>query len=205
MRGPLAPALAARIRALPAGPKLLALMCAATALLLARSPWPLAAAALLGLGLGLLVVGPGRLAATASWALALTVGAVALLTFAFEGPAPALAVLFRLLALILLAQVVTETTRASAVQDALVRALRPFERLPFVSAEKAGLALAIALRSVPRLGSALRELREAREARGLAIAPYRLVLPLIARILRDAREMADAIDARSWKAAEGPR
>ena len=58
MRGPLAPALAARLRALPAGPKLLALMCAATALLLTRSPWPLAAAALLALGLALLPSGP---------------------------------------------------------------------------------------------------------------------------------------------------
>ena len=194
----LSPALAARARAIAAGPKLVALMALASVLLLTRSPWLLGAAAALGGLAGLLVVGRDRLAALGSGGLVVAVAAVALFTWAVEGAEPALAVLFRLAGLILFAQLVTETTRASAVQDALVAALRPFERLPFVSAEKAGLALAIVLRSLPRLGAAVGELREAREARGLRVTPVRLVVPLIARILRDARETADAIDARSW-------
>lgn len=199
---PLSPGLAARVCKLPAGPKLAALAFLATVLLLVQSPWLLGLAAATALSLGLLVVGRQRLAAALSTGLVLAIAAIALFTLAVEGPRQALAVLLRLTSLVLFAQIVTETTRASAIQDAIVAALRPFEFLPFVSAKKSGLALAIALRSIPRLASAMHELREAREARGLDIGPHRLVIPLIARVLQDARETADAIDARSWTGAE---
>ena len=197
--GPLAPRIAARAHALAAGPKLLALMLLASALLVLRSPAILGAAAALGLLLGLLVVGPVRLRTAISTGLAVAIAAVAGVTLILEGPGPALNVRRRLAALVLVAELVTATTRAREVQDALVAALRPFERLPFVSAEKAGLALAIALRSLPRLRGVVHELREAREARGLSVSSPRLVVPLVARILRDARETADAIDARAWR------
>lgn len=195
---PLSPALAGRVAALPAGPKLLGLMALATLLLLISSPEWLAAIAAAALALGLLTLGAGRLGAAFPLALVVSIAALSLFTLAFEGPRPAVAVVFRLAALVLLAHIVTRTTRASEVQDALVAALRPFEWLPFVSAEKAGLALALTLRSLPRLGGAVEELKEAREARGLSLSPVRLVIPLIARMLRDAREIAEAIDARSW-------
>ena len=198
--GPLAPALAARIAALPAGPKLLALAALGTGLLLLQALPVLAAFAALGSGLGLLALGPRRLRDGFPTALVIAIAALALFTLAFEGGQPALAVVLRLVALVAFAHLVTATTRASAVQDALVAGLRPFERLPFVSAEKTGLALAITLRSLPRLAASLAELREAQAARGLAVSPLRLLVPLVARTLRDARDVADAIDARSWGA-----
>jgi biotin transport system permease protein len=180
-------------------------MAVATALVLSSSLALLGGAAFFALALGFLTVGAARLRAAASTGLVVAIGGICLFTLAMDGPRPAAAVLLRLSALVIFAQVVTETTRASAMQDALVAALRPFERLPFVSAQKAGLALAIALRSLPRIEAAVRELREAREARGLKAGTLKLIVPLVARILRDARETADAIDARSWTGNTGNR
>lgn len=197
--------LAAHAKALPAGGKLAALAVLGTVLLLVQSPWLLGAAAAVASVVGILVVGTRRLAAVLSTGLVLAVAALALFTLALDGPRQAFAVLLRLCALILCAHLVTETTRASAIQDAIVAALRPVEFMPFVSAEKAGLAIAVALRSLPRLQAVLGELREARDARGLDIGIHRLVIPLIARILQDARETADAIDARSWTGAKEDR
>ena len=198
--GPLAPALAAHAAALPAGGKLIALMALGTGLLMVHSLTALAMFAALGLGLGLIVLGPSRLRDGFPVTLVIAIVGLVLFTLAFEGPRPALAVVLRLFALVSFAHLVTATTRASEVQDALVAGLRPFERLPFVSAEKAGLALAITLRSLPRLAAALDELRQAQAARGLSVSPLRLLVPLVARTLRDAREVAEAIDARSWTA-----
>ena len=195
------PAFAARLEALEAGYKLAALAVLAT-LLLAIGWLPvLAAAALAALALCLLALGPVRLCEGVPLGLVLAVAGLVLFTLAVEGAYAALVVLARLSALVLFALLVTRTTRASAVQDAIVAGLRPFERLPFVSAEKVGLAIAIALRAIPRVGTAVAELREAREARGLKVGPVRLVVPLVVRILAEAREMAEAIDARSWSGA----
>lgn len=202
MDGPLSPALAARAAMLPAGPKLLALMALGTGLLLLHAVPILAAFAALGLGSGLVVLGPARLRAGFPTALLIAIAALALFTVYFESGWSALAVVLRLLALVSFAHLVTATTRASEVQDALVAGLRPFDRLPFVSAEKAGLALAITLRSLPRLAATLAELRQAQAARGIAVSPLRLLVPLVARTLREAREVAEAIDARSWGAGD---
>jgi biotin transport system permease protein len=186
------------VRGLPAGFKLVGLAVTATGLLLLSSlPLLLAALAAAALAAGLLL---DRRALASSFppALLVMLGVLGLFTLAIDGPAAAAAVLLRVTTLILLAQIVSATTRSSAIQDAIVRALRPFERLPFVSADKVGLSLAVALRTVPRIEGALHQLREAREARGLRPSSLRLILPLVARILRDARDTADAIDARAW-------
>ena len=195
------PALAARLEALAAGYKLAALAAIAT-LLLAIGWLPvLAVAALTALALCLFALGPMRLREGVPLGLVLAVAGLVVFTLAVEGTDRALVVLTRLSALVLFALLVTRTTRASAIQDAIVAGLRPFERLPFVSAEKVGLAIAVALRAIPRVGAAVAELREAREARGLKVGPVRLVVPLVVRILAEAREMAEAIDARSWSGA----
>lgn len=199
--GPLSPALAVRAASMPAGPKLGLLMALATVLMLVQSPVLLGSAAIVALVLCLLVTGPAGIRAAIPVALVVTVVALVAFTLVVEGPRQALVVLLRLVALVLFARLVTASTRASEVQDAIVAGLRPFERLPFVSADKVGLAIAIALGAAPRLGGVLEELREARAARGLKVGPVRLVVPVIVRILADAREMADAIDSRSWSSA----
>ncbi|TDR87253.1 CbiQ family ECF transporter T component [Enterovirga rhinocerotis] len=202
------PSLRAAVSSWPAGLKLAALVVLATGLLLIQSAAVLGVASALVLLAGLLVLGPAGLSRAAGRWLVLTIGCLALLTLLIEGPERALVVLLRLSSLLVLAELVTGTTRASAIQDAIVAALRPFERLPFVSADKAGLALALALRSLALVRGMAEELREAQAARGLRASPSRLIIPLVARILREATETAEAIDARSWtgeKARSSPK
>lgn len=145
----------------------------------------------------------GRRASLSVWTLGLVWPLLAVVGFAaaFEGPAQAFVVFCRVVTLVVLAHLVTATTQASAMQEALVTALRPLERLHLLSAEKAGLALAVTLRSLPRIKAAMGEIRDAHAARGLRPAPSTLLIPLIVRVLRQSEETADAIDARSWSGA----
>lgn len=196
--GPGLAALRRRARDWPAGHKVAALAASGLLLFLIASPVAAAVAAALALAASLALLGARASLSLAGSGLWLAVAAVVVLAAVFEGPDQAVLALFRIVALVVLAHLVTATTPAGAMQDALVAALRPFERLPFVSADKAGLALAVALRSLPRLKAAFAEIRDAQAARGLRAGPAVLLVPLVARVIRLAEETADAIDARCW-------
>lgn len=100
-----------------------------------------------------------------------------------------------ILVLVLLANLVTLTTRTSDLIDAVVRVSRPLRRVG-VNPERVGLMLQLAIRAVPLVIELGRRVREAQHARGLAASPRAFAVPLIVNALRRADELGDALAAR---------
>ena len=108
-----------------------------------------------------------------------------------------LIVVIRLSALLLLASLVTLTTRASDMIDALERGLS-WLRFVGVNPAKVSLALSLALRFIPVLATITVEVREAQRARGLDKSIIAVAIPVVVRTLKMADNIASAIEARSY-------
>ncbi|RIY01356.1 energy-coupling factor transporter transmembrane protein EcfT [Aureimonas flava] len=102
----------------------------------------------------------------------------------------------RLAALLLLAGLVTATTRPSDMADTIARAAVPLRPLG-VDPRRIGLAFGLAIRFVPVLAAVASDIREAQAARGLHRSVLALAVPLVLRTLKTADEVAEAIEARS--------
>lgn len=182
---------------LPAGIKLLALAVAGAGLFLLRDPLGLGlacvAAAILLWVAGASPGGVWRQVRGLLWVLL----AVGLFAAWFQGWREALAVLLRIAAMVALALAVTLSTRASDLIAVCERVLSPLQRIGLLDANKAALALALALRFVPEIWRNFHEIREAQAARGLGANPVALIVPLMVLTLKRAQEVAEAIDARS--------
>lgn len=100
-----------------------------------------------------------------------------------------------LLLSVALAALVTLTTRVTDMLDTVTHALRPLHRVG-VDPDRVGLMLALAIRCVPLLTGIVREVAEARRARGLQWSLTALVTPVLVRALRTADAMGDALAAR---------
>ena len=100
----------------------------------------------------------------------------------------------RLVLAVALAAVYTLTTPVSATLDAMQVLLRPFRR--WVDPDRVGLALALAIRCVPLLADLVREVLEARKARGAEGAPVAFAVPVLVRALRTADHLGEALMAR---------
>ncbi|ONM46196.1 energy-coupling factor transporter transmembrane component T family protein [Nocardia donostiensis] len=100
-----------------------------------------------------------------------------------------------LLISVALAALVTLTTRVTEMLDAVTRALRPLRKVG-VDTERIGLMLALAIRCVPVLAGIVRDVAEARRARGMQWSMTALVTPVLVRALRTADDMGDALAAR---------
>ena len=109
----------------------------------------------------------------------------------------ALVVVGTLVVAVAAACLVTLTTRVSDLLDTLVRLLAPL-RLAGFDPERAGLALALAVRSVPVIGAAAREVADARRARGLERSVRALAVPLVVRTVRHAERTGEALAARGF-------
>lgn len=181
----------------PAGAKLALLTVFTTALVVLRSPEAVGVAALVCL-LGYLAAGwSPAVALSQVWPLRWLL----LLLVPFQvwtaGPGAALVVVGTLVAAVAAACLVTLTTRVSELLDTLVRLLAPL-RLLRVDPERAGLTLALAVRSVPVIGAAAREVADARRARGLERSVRALAVPLVVRTVRHAERTGDALAARGF-------
>ena len=106
-------------------------------------------------------------------------------------------VTLRLLALLLLADLVSMSTTMSALMQALTPALRALRPLG-VQPRKVALAVALVLRFVPVLLMRWREREQAWKARTRRRIPPRLVAAFIADILQLADRVAEALDARGF-------
>lgn len=179
--------------------KLILLFLTAVALFLVDSPWVLAVAAIIAAGLyastGIALFEAFRRVRFVLF----TVLLVAVANYVFHNLAEALAVLFRLGALVLLAAAVTATTTISAFMDEITRLLRPLERFGFVRAADVSLAVGLVLRFVPEILARYGDIREAHRARGLRVRPLGVLVPLIILTLKDADTIAMAIDARGFR------
>ncbi len=100
-----------------------------------------------------------------------------------------------LLALVLLAALVSLTTRVSDMCDTVVRTASPLQRLG-LDTERLGLLVGLGIRAVPVIVGLAQEVREAQRARGGSSSPTAFLLPVVLRALRHADRQAEALLAR---------
>jgi len=111
----------------------------------------------------------------------------------------AVLVVSRLMSLMLLAALVTLTTRTSDMIDALEKGLF-WLRFLRISPAKVSLALSLALRFIPVLAAITADVREAQRARGLDRSIIAVAIPVIVRTLKMADDIAAALEARGYDA-----
>lgn len=183
------------VHRLPAGLKLLALVVVAAGSLFLDQPWQVGVL-LLAVGLSYAVA---RIPLRVGWAqlrpLLLLVVVLAAFQLVVNGWRTTVMVVGTMLALVLLAALVSLTTRATAIIDVVVWLCRPLRRLG-VDPERVGLLLALGIRSVPVVIGLAQEVREAQLARGLSSSPTAFAVPLVVRSLRHADRLGEALVAR---------
>ncbi|BBZ01870.1 hypothetical protein MCHIJ_13070 [Mycolicibacterium chitae] len=100
-----------------------------------------------------------------------------------------------LLLSVALAAAVSASTRTTDMLAALTRVMRPLARFGF-PVEQVALALALSIRAIPLIIDIIREVEEARRARGLRFSPRIVVAPVVVAALRTADGFAEALSAR---------
>jgi biotin transport system permease protein len=182
----------------PAGLKLAVLMVMGSTLVVLENLWWLGAASLMSLLVWRSVAGPIVWHAwrAAVW-LVLTIAAIVLYVFLFAGPWAAGVVFLRLVALFFAAMAVTASTPISHMMDVVQWALSPLDRRGWVDSEKVALMFGLSLRLVPVLFEQWQEIQQAQAARGISVSWIALLIPMLARTLKRADELAQAIDART--------
>ncbi|MBN7792353.1 energy-coupling factor transporter transmembrane component T family protein [Microbacterium esteraromaticum] len=135
-----------------------------------------------------------RLLAESWWRLRWLIIVLAAALWIFVGLDEAVRNAGRVVALILLADLVTRTTRMGDLLDVLQRLLRPL-RVFRLDPETAALAISLTIAMVPVLAGFLNQVRDAQRARGVRLGP-RAALPLLVLTLRHADDVGDALAAR---------
>jgi len=180
---------------LPAGVKLLGLLLAGVGSILVRTPTAT------GVVLGAVLAGyavarmPVRVLLEMLRPLLLVVVPLGVFQVLVAGWARAVVIVGVIVALVLLANLVTLTTRTSDLVDVVVRVAGPLRRVG-IDPERVGLALQLAIRAVPLVIDLARRVREAQHARGLTASPRAFAVPLIVGALRRADDLGDALAAR---------
>ena len=181
---------------LPAGVKLAGLAVVSLLLFLMNSPMALAVAASAGFGLYAMLGLGWRNSWQRMRVILLTIVVVSVFTLVINSPANAATVFFRLLALALFAATITATTSTGDFIAVVTKAARPLEMIGLVKASDLGLAIGLVIRFLPEVLGRYQAIRDAHHARGLKPKPLTLAVPLIILTLRNADEIAAAIDAR---------
>lgn len=120
---------------------------------------------------------------------------VAALQWWWYGRDKAIETLVDLLALALLAIVVSATTPINAMLDALVRWIRPLRRVG-VDPDRVALTFTLAIQALPATVALALETRDAARARGVERRPRALLTPFVVRVVARAHETGDALQAR---------
>ena len=100
----------------------------------------------------------------------------------------------RLLVAVALAALFTLSTTVTAVLEAFQIMLRPFRR--WVDADRVGLLVALTIRCIPLVAEIVREVLEARRARGAQASVVALAVPVVVRSLYAADAIGEALAAR---------
>jgi len=100
----------------------------------------------------------------------------------------------RLVVAVALAALFTLTTTVTAVLEAFQVLLKPFSR--WVDADRVGLLVALTIRCIPLVAEIVREVLEARRARGAAGSIVALAVPVVVRSLYAADAIGEALAAR---------
>jgi biotin transport system permease protein len=180
---------------LPAAAKLSALVAAGIGSVFLHDVWQVVVA----LGVTVVLYGVGGLPVTVmarQLRPLLWVGAAtAVLQVLVAGWQRAVVVVGLLAVLVLLAALVTLTTRTGDLVDAVVGACRPL-RILRVDPERVGLSIALGIRSVAVVVGLAEQVRDAQLARGLGASPRAFAVPLLVRALRHADALGEALAAR---------
>lgn len=176
---------------LPVGAKVLALLFMTSALLLLRSvPAVLIGALVVAAGYALARI-PLRLALAQAWPLRWVVAILIPAQAWLSGWQAAVVVVGTMLVTVLLAGLVTLTTRVS---DLLAWTDRALARLP--AGETISLILVLTIRAVAVLSEVLQQAHEARVARGVQWSARALVTPVVIRSIGYAHGLGEALMAR---------
>ncbi|MGF0537035.1 energy-coupling factor transporter transmembrane component T family protein [Agrobacterium sp. ES01] len=176
--------------------KLSALAVYAVPVFLTRNPLLLTLAMALPLAAYLSLGQPLREAMRPLKPILLTILIVGALQWLFNGHEEAAVTVLRLTTLMLAAATVTATTRITAFMETVTKAAWPLEKLRLARAADIALAVGLVLRFVPEVMARYTAIRDAHKARGIKISAATLIGPLIILTLKDADNIADAIDAR---------
>jgi biotin transport system permease protein len=186
---------------IPAGPKLLLLLALVLAVSLLPSRWwsaVIAAGVVVvvyacaGLGDGLLGMRElARQTVALRWLIVVTLA----LQLIFLGPEAAVANTTRVTAAVLLAGLLSLTTRVTDLLDAVERGLRPLDRLRFDS-ERAAVLLTVTLTTVPVLTRLAGDVRDAQRARGVRPGVRFFAVPFLILSLKHADQLGEALSAR---------
>ena len=183
------------VHRLPVGLKLLVLLGFCIAVVAVRSmpmSWVFLAVAALAAATARLSF---RLLLRATRALLVLAVVVAGFQWWASGLDRAVETLVDLLAMALLAVVVTATTSVNAMLDAIVRWLRPSRRFG-VDPDRVALTVGLAIQSLPGTLALANETRDAARARGLERNPRAYLTPFVIRVVARAQETGDALQAR---------
>jgi len=183
------------VHRLPAGTKLILLVLAAIGVLALRQPWQVAVVLALTALLYATARIPWRTALEQVRPLLWFLLALGLFQVVVAGWQRAVVVVGGMLGLVLLATLVSLTTRTTAMVDVVVRWLGPLRRVG-VDPERVGLLVALGIRSVAVIIELAREVRQAQLARGASSSPLAFIVPLVLRSLRHADRLAEALVAR---------
>lgn len=123
--------------------------------------------------------------------LALVLGAA---LWIFVAPLAAWISTSRVISLVLLASLLTITTRMGDLLGVLHRMLLPLRRLG-IDADAVSMAISLTITMIPVVASFAHEVRDAQRARGVRLG-IRGVVPLLVRTLRHADDVGDALAAR---------
>lgn len=175
----------------------LALMLVAEVLLvlLVRSvPALVVATALVALAYGLAGIRPGQAWRTLRLVLlfAALVGGLQSIVLPWERAVVIAGVMVLAVAI---AALVTLTTAATDLLDALERGLRPLERFG-VDPERVALTLSLSARTVPVIAGFGRRLQESGRARGVRVGPVPYAVGLVILTLQHAERVGEALRAR---------
>lgn len=189
---PLVPGLLSRV---PAGPKLAGLALAALAMTLFPHG-PVSIAVCLAAVLALYPIGgvPLSAAVIELWRLRAVLLVLAIALAVFVSPVAAWMSTGRVAALLLLAALLTLTTRMSDLLAVLQRLLRPLRRVG-VDPEAVSMAVSLTLTMVPVVAGFAQRVCDAERARGVRLG-VRGVVPLLVMTLRHADQVGDALAAR---------
>ncbi|MCU1635098.1 MAG: cobalt transporter [Cryobacterium sp.] len=100
----------------------------------------------------------------------------------------------RLLLAVALAALFTLTTPVTTVLDGFQALLKPFRR--WIDADRVGLLVALTIRCIPLVADIIREVLEARRARGTQGSLLALAVPVVVRSLYAADAIGEALAAR---------
>ncbi|MFZ4896074.1 energy-coupling factor transporter transmembrane component T family protein [Plantibacter sp. Mn2098] len=184
---------------MPAGPKVLAVMLVVFLVsVLPQAGWALAGAATLAV-VGYLIAGLGfgelwRQVLVVRWVIVIMLaGQVIFLPFTL-----ALTNTGRVVAVVLIAALITLTTRTVDLLDAVERGLGPLRRFG-VDPARIGLVLAITITAIPVIAGFASTIREAQRARGVPLRPHTFVVPVMVMSMKHADDLGDALVARGFE------